>query len=118
MAQGDEHTIGLSLVELVLRELGWCVRWSGKRTPIEQVCEFVRAGECEMVCMSASTHSKDAGSLSAQADRVGRSCRDRGIGLYIGGRGLWPSAPGYAVRVQSFDEFVGRLSAAPSYKAS
>lgn len=117
MAQGDEHTIGLALVELTLREAGWNPRWAGRRTPIEQVCDFVRAGQCELVCMSASVHSKDAGSLAAQADRVGRACRERRIDLFLGGRGLWPAAPGYAQRVQQFDDFRGRLLAQSSYKA-
>jgi excisionase family DNA binding protein len=114
-AGGDEHTIGLALVELALRELGWRSRWSGVRTPVGDLCQFVRDGACDLVCLSASMHSTDAVRLTAEADLVGRVCRDRGIDLYLGGRGLWPVAPRFAIRVHSFADFRARLSRVAGY---
>ena len=36
-AEGDDHTLGLSLTELVLREAGWISIWAGRRTPLAEL---------------------------------------------------------------------------------
>jgi excisionase family DNA binding protein len=35
-AEGDNHTLGLSLAELCLRECGWNVVWTGRETPLSR----------------------------------------------------------------------------------
>jgi excisionase family DNA binding protein len=110
-AANDDHTVGLQLVELVLREVGWAGRWVGRRAPIAQVVRFVEEGNVEMVAISASSYSTDAISLAAQAERLGEPCRRRGIPLYLGGSGAWPDVPPYGQRVRGFGELRAAVGA-------
>ena len=64
-ADGDEHTLGLSLVELTLREAGWQPLWAGRRTPTAEVVRQVKKGEVDLVALSASSYSADATALAA-----------------------------------------------------
>ncbi len=107
----DEHTLGLSLAELCLRELGWTPSWLGRRTPVEEVNRLVRGGQAAMVALSASVVLGDEQALRAITDEVGAACKERGAGLLLGGRGAWPSPPSYGVRVTSFAAFHHYLAA-------
>jgi len=110
-AQGDDHTLGLSLAELCLREAGWNTRWAGRRTPLDQAAAFVERGAAQLVAMSASVYSTDTAGLSAQAERIGAACRATGAALLLGGAGLWPAQPHYGHRLQSFEELHHHLAA-------
>ena len=99
-AEGDEHTLGLSLVELCLRETGWRTIWSGRRTPTPALVELIQAGRVDMLAMSASVVSNDAAKLAEQAEALGRACRNAGILLAFGGGGAWPEEPAYGTRVR------------------
>ncbi len=103
-AAGDDHTLGLSLTELTLREAGWAVRWVGRRAPIDQAVAYIAEGTSELVALSASSHSIDSASLAAQAERLGAACRARGAELVLGGTGAWPERPPYGTRLRSFRE--------------
>ena len=103
-AAGDDHTLGLSLAELCLREAGWATRWMGRRTPIDQAVGYIGEGHGQLLAVSASVHSTDATSLEAQAARLGAACRDAGAELVLGGGGAWPEPPPYGVRCRSFGE--------------
>jgi methanogenic corrinoid protein MtbC1 len=103
-SQGDEHTLGLALLELCLREGGWRPRMAGRRTPLDQVVEFVASGEVDMVAMSASGYSTDEPGLAAQADRIGAACAKHGAKLLLGGRGSWPDPPSFGHRLHSFEQ--------------
>ncbi|HWN70955.1 MAG TPA: helix-turn-helix domain-containing protein [Haliangium sp.] len=103
-AERDEHTVGLSLAELALREQGWRALWSGAGTPVYFACELIAAGGVEMVGVSASQHSRDSALLADQIRRLGESCRKRKIPLVLGGCGLWPEKPEYGHRVRSCTE--------------
>lgn len=109
-AEGDEHTLGLSLVELCLRETGWHAIWSGRRTPTAALVDLVREGQLELLAVSASVASNDAQSLARQADELGDACRDAGILLAFGGRGAWPEQPSYGTRVRDLGT-LNRLAA-------
>ncbi len=98
-AEGDDHTLGLSLVELCLRETGWKTIWSGRRTPTAALVELADAGGIDLLALSASAASTNARELSEQAAALGRACRKAEIPLVIGGRGAWPEEPGYGTRV-------------------
>jgi MerR family transcriptional regulator, light-induced transcriptional regulator len=104
-APGDDHTLGLSLAEVCLREAGWNVHWAGRRTPTELVRNFVRAGEVEMVGLSASVYSTDTVALGELVAALGETCAKAGAHLVLGGAGLWPEAAVNAHRVRSFAEF-------------
>lgn len=107
----DEHTLGLSLAELCLRELGWSPLWLGRRTPVGEVVRLVSGGQVAIVALSASALLGDQQALRATADEVGVACKESGVGLLLGGAGAWPAQPSYGVRVTSFaafrDYFVG-----------
>jgi hypothetical protein len=104
-AQEDEHTLGLSLAELCLRELGWTPLWLGRRTPVDEVIRLVRGGQLAMVALSASALLGDAEVLRALADKVGAVCEDQGVNLFLGGAGAWPAESSCAVRLTSFAAF-------------
>jgi excisionase family DNA binding protein len=99
-AEGDEHTLGLSLVELCLREAGFAALWSGRGTPTAELVELVRAGGIQMVAISASLISSNAGRLADQAGRLGSACRAQGAELLLGGAGAWPEPPPYGAVVR------------------
>ena len=101
----DEHTLGLSLAELCLRELGWTPTWLGRRTPVAEMVRLVRGGQVAMVALSASALLAEGQSLRSIADEVGMACKERGVELLLGGAGAWPEQPPFGVRVTSFTSF-------------
>lgn len=103
-AEGDEHTLGLGLVELVLRESGWNTSWSGRRTPYAAIRRFVSSGACELLAVSASSHSSDRELLAEQASRLGALCQQHQVHLLLGGEGPWPEELAYGHRIHSFEE--------------
>ncbi len=104
-AEGEDHTIGLNLVELCLREAGWRGTWVGAKTPIHIACEFISSSDVAMVAVSASEYSRDRAALADQVARLGAACGKRNIPLVLGGHGLWPEEPGYGHRVYTFAQF-------------
>ncbi|MFN7943036.1 MAG: helix-turn-helix domain-containing protein [Thermoanaerobaculia bacterium] len=101
----DEHTLGLSLAELCLRERGWAALWLGRRTPLSELVRLIRSGEVAMIGLSASLLLGDRQTLRPIADEVGAVCEERGVGLVLGGAGAWPDRPSFGVRVTSFTAF-------------
>ena len=101
----DEHTLGLSLAELCLRELGWTPLWLGRRTPVAEVVRLVSGGRVSMVALSASALLSDEQALRAITDEVGAVCKEQGVALLLGGAGAWPAQPSFGVRVTSFAAF-------------
>jgi excisionase family DNA binding protein len=101
----DDHTLGLSLAELCLRELGWTPHWLGRRTPVAELVRLVNGGRASLVALSASMLLGDEQALRAISDEVGAACEERGVGLVLGGAGAWPANPGFGVRVTSFAAF-------------
>lgn len=103
-ADGDDHTLGLLLAEVVLREAGWNTQWAGRRTPFAAIRTFVAGGRCKVVAISASRFSRDAEVLRDQSDRLASLCERHRVHLILGGQGNWPSDPDYGHRVRSFRE--------------
>lgn len=100
-AEGDDHTLGLSLAELCVREFGWQALWAGRVTPLAEVVAVVAAGGAEAVAVSASPVSS-AGELLAQTERLGAICRAGEVALAFGGTGPWPEWLPYGDRVRDF----------------
>ncbi len=113
-AGGDEHTLGLSLAELCLRELGWTPLWLGRRTPVSEVVRLVSGGQVAMVALSASALLDDPRALRATANEVGAACEARGVALVLGGAGAWPARPSFGVRLTSFAALRDHLAEAGS----
>ncbi len=104
-AEGDEHTLGLSLAEVCLRELGWAPLWLGRRTPSDEIVRLVLAGRAQMIALSASAASSDAAALATLTARIGAACQERAATLVLGGSGAWPEEPRHGVRLRSFGDF-------------
>lgn len=102
--EGEEHTLGLSLVELALRELGWMPIWSGRRTPLEGLAEHLDAQRVELLAVSSSVVSNDPGAMARAAEELASICRPRGVALLLGGSGAWPDPPAYGTRLSGFSE--------------
>jgi len=101
-AGDDEHTLGLSLAELCLREVGWTPIWLGRRTPLGEVARLVVEGDVDLVSLGASEVSRDAHALAALEAELGAVCSAHEVGLVLGGAGSWPATPVHGVRLQSF----------------
>jgi excisionase family DNA binding protein len=95
-AEGELHTLGLSLVELCVRERGWGAVWAGSRTPPGELAAAVEGGEAEAVILSASLAS-GAPALTATLQQVAPACARAAVPLLVGGRGPWPPWPGVRV---------------------
>ncbi len=104
-AEGDEHTIALSFLEVCLRELGWVPLWLGGRTPTAEVIRIVRNDGAQLVALSASLASSDPKALADIAEQVGAACQENGCSLVLGGSGAWPDPPRHGARLRSFREF-------------
>lgn len=104
-AAGDEHTLGLALVEICLREAGWAVLWGGRATPTEEIVAAVRGGGVRMVALSASAACADAVALARQAAAVGEACAAAGVLLALGGSGAWPEHPLHGQRFRALGPF-------------
>ncbi len=104
-AEGDDHTLGLSLAELVLREAGWGSVWAGRRTPSAELGPALARSGARLLAVSASAVSGDAVALRAQAAELGRIARIHGAALALGGAGAWPDRPRHGQRFTDFDAF-------------
>ena len=112
-AEGDEHTLGLSLVELCLREAGLDCVWAGRKVPYEDVLDWIERQEISMVAISAAWSSSNSEDLRRQAERLGDAASAQGIQVLFGGNGAWPHKPSYGHRIRSFAELhrvLGELS--------
>ncbi len=108
-AEGEEHTLGLSLAEIVIREQGWPVIWAGRRVPLSEIVAHVASGGIDAVAVSASGVA-DPGDLLAQTERLGAICRAGEVQLLLGGSGPWPEWIPYGARVVTFQELRGWLA--------
>lgn len=104
-AEQDDHTLGLSLVELCLREAGWRSEWAGARTPVGTVVARVDRGDLAMVALSASATIRDEAVLLRIANEAAAACQAAGTALVLGGGGGWPAAHPYARRFNDLRDF-------------
>jgi excisionase family DNA binding protein len=109
-ADGDDHTLGLSLAEICLREAGWSCRWAGRRTPAGDVEDAVRSGQVQMLAVSASAACTDGKKLGRQYRGLAEAAQSRGVVLVLGGSGAWPEDPPYGHRLRSFRELSSLLA--------
>jgi MerR family transcriptional regulator, light-induced transcriptional regulator len=110
-AEGDEHTLGLSLVEVCLREHGWTPIWIGRSAPSADVVAAIDGSGAQLVALSASASSRDGAELAHQAERIGEACRRVGADLILGGSGAWPERPAFGRIVRDFATLTQLLAA-------
>lgn len=97
--EGDIHTLGLSMLQIVLREMGWRCVSLGALTPADEIRQFVQTKNVDLVALSASKHSTNTDFLAAQLDVVTQFCRETKTQLLVGGMGAWPEDLPYGIRV-------------------
>jgi excisionase family DNA binding protein len=105
-AEGDRHALGLSLVEVALREAGWTTLWAGQDTPAADLAEVASQGEAEMIAVSASAALAEPGALLRQAEVLAAACERSGVELVLGGSGAWPDPPPAGKRFHGLASFV------------
>jgi len=103
--ESEVHALGLALVELCLRELGWVTLWAGGRTPLSELERVVGEVELEMLALSASSFAADGAELERVASALETATARRGIALVLGGEGAWPEALHTARRFRDFESF-------------
>jgi len=107
--EGEAHTLGLSMLEIVLKELGQRTLWVGSRSPLEEVTELIRSGQVQRVASSASIFKGDPKALETWLRPVQSDCWKHKVGLVLGGRGAWPENPRYGDRLHHFTELAAVL---------
>ncbi|MBO6574359.1 MAG: helix-turn-helix domain-containing protein [Rhodothermales bacterium] len=106
---GDMHTLGLSFLQLCVRERGWRPLWVGASTPLEELYAVAAAGEVAMIAISASEASSDTVELAEFAQMLGAACAASGTSLAFGGSGAWPDPPLFGMRFYAFGPFSAYL---------
>jgi excisionase family DNA binding protein len=107
--EGDDHALGLSLLELSAREAGWATRWLGAPTSTAMLTTAIADLTPAVVAVSASSFSRDAPALAAHAAEISKACKQNGSLLAFGGKGAWPRRPKYGQRLISCGELVAVL---------
>lgn len=103
--EDEPHSLGLALVELCLRELGWTTLWAGTRTPTLELVRITASMNLRLLALSASSLSKDRVRLTQTVNELELACRPRNIAIALGGEGQWPDAPRFAKRFRDFPSF-------------
>ncbi|MCB9654121.1 MAG: helix-turn-helix domain-containing protein [Deltaproteobacteria bacterium] len=103
-ARGDDHLLGLALVELCCRERGLRTRWTGRATPVEELTHLLERPGTQLLAVSASQVCHEAEPLEAWLSIVGPVCKRNGVDLILGGEGAWPDVPNYGLRLRNFEE--------------
>lgn len=98
----EGHTLGLSLVELVLRENGWSVLFAGSMVPANLAVRYLESGDMDAVLVSASVHSTPE-VLRAAGEELGAGCANASVPLVVGGRGPWPDPLSHGEIIRDFD---------------
>jgi excisionase family DNA binding protein len=113
-ALSDEHTLGLQLAELCLRERGWNVLWAGHSVPEGEIEQRIREGGCQLLGLSAAQNLQDRAPLEDLVRRFGPACEEHGVALVLGGLGAWPEPAQdlpHFQRVRTFRELSASLEA-------
>jgi excisionase family DNA binding protein len=110
-AEGDRHALGLSLIEMALREAGWTTLWAGQDTPASALVEVARQGGAELIAVSASAASSEAEGLRRQAELLGAACVESRVALALGGSGAWPESVEGGQRFHALGPFVAHARA-------
>ena len=108
--EGERHTLGLSLAELVFAEAGWRVLWLGEGAPADELKVLISKLRPDLLAVSASSASSP-GAIARYQERLMRAAARARVPLVLAGSGLWTAAP-RAHRIVSYRElraFLGRL---------
>lgn len=105
---GERHSLGLTLVETLLRERGVAVLYLGADVPTSDLADAIRATRPVAVGLSASSLPRPASELAEVARAAAQACADVKSRLYLGGAAAWAPLRG-AQRVLTLMDLVPLL---------
>lgn len=107
-AEGEDHTLGLSLVELCVREAGGYTMWAGRNTPAADLGAATEL-HADVLAISASS-LREAKELKRQAALILRGAKRAGVEVVFGGGGPWPAPEPPAALIRDFEELSNWLA--------
>ncbi len=102
---GEQHTLGLALAELCLREQAWETVWAGASVPTRELQRELGGGGFGVVVLSASRALRIKPALGEQIKAVEKACVQNGSELVLGGEAAWPALSSSVRRFHSFTAF-------------
>jgi methanogenic corrinoid protein MtbC1 len=93
---GEQHTLGIFIVEEFFRRAGWSV-WSGGFKSADELADLVKAEWFTMVGLSLACATK-FGALAQTIRQVRRASKNKSVGIIVGGK-VFLDDPGLVVRV-------------------
>jgi len=111
---GERHTLGLSLAELVLAEAGYRVFWIGEGPPPEDLAPLVDKLKPNLIVVSASSVAPKAAVAGYQA-ALSRAAATAGVNVILGGSAAWAPMPD-ARRAITFKELSALITGVPRRK--
>jgi excisionase family DNA binding protein len=102
--EGEQHTLGLSLVQMTAWDAGWASVWLGAPTPTDVLIEAIVEIKPPVVAISVSSNSENKDDLALHIKKVSDACNSIGSALVIGGSGSWPTQVGRYTRLDSCEK--------------
>jgi methanogenic corrinoid protein MtbC1 len=107
--EGERHTLGLTLAELVLAEAGWRSIWLGEGPPSDELQLLVDKLKPNLLLVSASavTPSK---TIARYQSALGQVAADNRVTLGLAGSGAWSQDPAVSrlITFEDLREFISR----------
>jgi excisionase family DNA binding protein len=97
----DASTLGLSLVELCMRERGWNAIWRGRDASHGELLGELERGATNALALSASEACSPE-LLAREVSEIAPACQRGGVALVLGGTGPWPHALAYGRREHTY----------------
>jgi excisionase family DNA binding protein len=113
---GERHTLGLTLVETVLRERGINVRFLGADVPTHDIVETIHKERPLAVGLSASCHPRPQSDLGEPAKAVAQACLEEKARLFLGGGAQWPPVRGAirALTLMDLSQYLDTITPRPA----
>jgi excisionase family DNA binding protein len=113
---GERHTLGLTLVETVLRERGINVRFLGADVPTHDIVETIHKERPLAVGLSASCHPRPQSDLAEPAKAIAQACLEEKARLFLGGGAQWPPVRGAirALTLMDLSQYLDTITSRPA----
>ncbi|MGV1793679.1 helix-turn-helix domain-containing protein [Rhizobium sp. A37_96] len=100
---GDQHTMGLSLAELILHEHGWRTIWVGEGPPLQELSPMLTSTKPDLVVISGSGTATRKALVSFQKT-IERAIEVKSLPVILAGVAAWKRHP-RLTRVRTFLDF-------------
>jgi MerR family transcriptional regulator, light-induced transcriptional regulator len=100
--EGERHTLGLLLAELVLGDEGWRCAWLGDDLPSDELQPLIKEISPDLLVVSASSYAPAKVVQRYQAELT-RTAEKNNIAVALAGSGPWVSDPAVH-RLIAFDD--------------